>query len=207
MDAQQTSASRTCLSPKPLKKGCRDFVFLHDVGMLGIARGRHDTHANQNEDFPGHAGVVIGYMRNVDSTHAVGGSFEFDYGLAGRMSFKAHYRTWLSSGSSFDAAAGPLVAEVFQAGNGGDERVKAFGVTADIAWILPWHFGPTAGLDVAHAPGRETFGVHAGLRLESGWAVAAAAAAGALYVLYALSPAHSLSGNGFSFYSRRPNGG
>jgi hypothetical protein len=173
-----------CLTPKPLTKGCSDFVFYDGVAVLGVARGAHDFEFGRTrDDLPSYAGGMIGYMRNVNPSVAVGGSVEVGAGLAGRASAKMHYRRWMPRGGSLDMGAGPLWVDVFQPGNGGDVRVRASGVTLDASAIEAHGVGLLAGVDHTRGGGRSSTGLHAGTRLEAWPAVGATLLVGLAFLL------------------------
>ena len=180
------SQATLCSSPKPLRDGCSSFVFLNAIGAVGIVRGTHPNMNTQtDDDLPSYGAASVGYMLAIDSATSAGVSGELGYGLAGRFSVKAHVRHWFRNRASLEAATGPIAVDIFVPGNGGDERVRAQGVTVDVAAIERHGLGFFVGSDVIHGGGRTSTGVHAGLRAESYWALLAGAAVGALYgVLY-----------------------
>jgi len=79
-------------------------------------------------------------------------------------------------------AAGPLAVDAFRPGNGGDERVRLTGLTAE-AGFFRYGLGVTAGVDKVYGAQTLGTGVHVGVRAESYWAVAAIAVTGALYAI------------------------
>jgi hypothetical protein len=177
------ASQQACASPKPLSAGCRSFLFLDAVGSLGLARASKPRRTQTDDDLPSFGGVMVGYGRNIDSATAIAVSGEFDYALAGRGSAKVHWRRWLANRSSIDLAAGPLAVDAFRPGNGGDERVRLTGVTAEAGFVTRFGLGAVAGVDKVYGAETPGTGVHVGIHAESYWAIAAIAVTGALYAI------------------------
>ena len=177
------SSSVLCLRPRPLASGCAHYVFFDAVGAVGIIRGSHPLGLGRTtDDLPSYGGGLIGAMSNVNGANAVGLSFELDYAFQGQGSVKAHWRRWRPSGASLEVAAGPMFGDVLIAGNGGDVRVRAKGATADVSVIGRHNLGVFVGTDYLNGAGRSSLGVHAGVRAEAKWALAATAAVGAVFL-------------------------
>ena len=173
LEAQHQSP--LCYRPKPLAR-CSAFVFLDGAGALELAAG-HTLGQKTYHDLSTFGGGLVGVMRNTRSDQSVGLSAEYEYGTAARGSVKAHWRKWYSNGASLDASAGPMLADIFSPGNGGDQRVRAKGATADVALVNKGGIGLFVGVDQISGAGRTTRGLHSGIRTEGWFTVGAAVAA------------------------------
>ncbi len=148
-------------------------------------------------DLPGYYSGALGYVHVVGATTAIGAVAELGFsntselGNAHRVAATARVRRWLGN-AVLDMGAGPLGVEVFTPSANSDccsDKVKAYGVTLETALTYKSLGGLTLGVDAVHGAGRTSTGLHAGVRVGSYGAVAAAvvtAALGAL-VYYALS--------------------
>ena len=166
--------SPLCYRPKPLTE-CTAFVFLDGAGALGLLSAPQTIGPKTYHDPPAYGGALIGVMRNTRREQSVGLSAEYDYGAAARVSVKGHWRKWYANGTSLDASAGPMRADIFSPGNGGDQRIRAKGATADVAFVHRLGLGLFVGVDQISGSGRTSRGLHAGVRTE-GWLTVAAAA-------------------------------
>jgi hypothetical protein len=154
--------------------------------------------AHRVRDLPGYYSGALGFVHVVGPATAVGAVAELGFsntselGNAHRFAATARVRRWLGD-AVLDIGAGPLGVEVFTPSrSGGDcctDKVKAYGATLETALTYKSLGGITIGADAIHGAGRTSTGLHAGVRVGSYGAVAAAvvtAALGAL-VYYALS--------------------
>jgi hypothetical protein len=177
-----------CFRPKPIAQ-CQAFVFLDATGALGVFRAPRSlgTLPLRVSDFPTYAAGSIGYMSNVDSSHAIGAGLEVGGGTVGRASLKLHWRRWYPGASSLDVSAGVLATDFFALDASAcqmcDTRARAYGLTGDVALFERHGLGLFAGVDVAHGAGRTSAGLHAGARLEGYPALAAAVGTAAGFAL------------------------
>ena len=150
-------------------------------------------------DLPSYFSGALGYVHAIGAKTAVGPVAELGFsntselGNAHRVAVTARVRHWLGRGSAvLDVGAGPLGVEVFTPSVNGDcctDKVKAYGVTLETALTYRSLGGITVGADAIHGAGRTSTGLHAGVRVGSYGAVAAAAVTAALgaFVAYGLS--------------------
>lgn len=150
-------------------------------------------------DLPGYYSGALGYVHVVAPTTAIGAVAELGFsntselGNAHRVAITARARRWLGN-AVLDVGAGPLGVEVFVPSTSGGcctDKVRAYGATLETSLTYRGLGGITIGADAVHGAGRTSTGLHAGVRVGSYGAVAAAvvtAALGAL-VYYALSGA------------------
>jgi hypothetical protein len=155
------------------------------------------TLTHRVRDLPGYFSGALGYVHVVDTKTAVGPVAELGFsntselGNAHRVALTGRVRRWLGN-TVLDVGGGPLGVEVFAPSASGDcctDKVKAYGATVEMALTYKSLGGVTLGADAIHGAGRTSAGLHAGVRVGSYGAVAAAvvtAALGAL-VYYALS--------------------
>jgi len=153
--------------------------------------------AHRIRDLPGYYSGSLGYVHVVGSKTAVGAVAELGFsntselGNAHRVAGTVRVRRWLGD-AVLDVGAGPLGVEVFTASRSGDcctDKVKAYGATIETALTYRSLAGVTLGADLVRGAGRTSTGVHAGVRVGSYGAVAAAVITAALGALayYALS--------------------
>ena len=148
-------------------------------------------------DLPGYFSGAFGYVHVVGPATAVGAVAELGFsntselGNAHRVAATVRVRRWLGN-AVLDVGAGPLGAEVFIPSRTGDcctDKTRAYGATLETALTYKSLGGITIGADAIHGAGRTSTGLHAGVRVGSYGAVAAAVVTAALGALayYALS--------------------
>jgi hypothetical protein len=148
-------------------------------------------------DLPSYFSGAVGYVHVVRTKTAVGPVAELGFsntselGNAHRVAVTGRVRRWLGN-AVLDVGAGPLGVEVFTPSASGDcctDKVRAYGVTLETALTYRSLGGITLGADAIHGAGRTSTGLHAGVRVGSYGAVAAAAVTAALgaLILYGLS--------------------
>jgi len=192
-------AQGTCFNG-PIRPDCSGFVIFE--GSAAAARGGTDRRtafevplANGGtissfvhyRDLPGYYSGSLGYVRVVDPRTAIGAVGELgfsntsDVGNARRFALTGRWRRQLPNWS-FDAGAGPLVAQVFQVASNSCcvERTLAYGGTVETALLYRGYVGLTAGADLINGAGRTSGALHAGVRVGSYGAVIASTIAGAL---------------------------
>ena len=162
------SHGSTVAAQAPVHAKCRDAHALPTCGsyflfeLSGTARisgssiGRCDFTCTVENPLPGYGSVDIGWMRNVDTTRALGGSLQIGGSDQGtRLALRIRHRSWLPHGFTFDAGAGPLL------------EARGGGVTGDIALGRARIGSLMLGQDIARQYGEVVTGTHAGARLES----------------------------------------
>ena len=154
------------------------------------------TFVHHIRDLPGYFSGALGYVHVVGPATALGAVAELGFnstselGNAHRVAATVRVRRWLGN-AVLDVGAGPLRTEVFTPSRDAccTDKVRAYGATLETALTYRSLGGITIGADAIHGAGRTSTGLHAGVRVGSYGAVAAAvvtAALGAL-VYYALS--------------------
>jgi hypothetical protein len=192
-------AQGTCFRG-PIRPACSGFVLFE--ASAAAARGGTDRNAPFDvplgnggtttsnvhaRDLPGYYSGSLGYVRVVDPRTAIGVVGELgisntaNAGDLARFAVKGRWRRQLGTWS-FDADAGPLVAQVLNVPRQGCcfGQANAYGGTMETALLYRGYGGVMAGADLIHGAGRTSGGLHAGLRVSSYTTVIAAAAAGAL---------------------------
>jgi hypothetical protein len=150
-------------------------------------------------DLPSYFSGALGYVHVIGANTAVGPVAELGFsntselGNAHRFAVTGRVRHWLGS-AVLDVGAGPLGVEVFTPSASGDcctDKVNAYGVTLETALTYRSLGGVTLGADAIHGAGRTSTGLHAGVRVGSYGAVAAAVVTAALGALIAYGLSHS----------------
>lgn len=148
-------------------------------------------------DLPSYYSGAVGYVHVIGTNTAIGPVAELGFsntselGNAHRVAVTGRVRRWLGN-AVLDVGAGPLGVEVFTPSASGDcctDKVRAYGVTLETALTYRSLGGITLGADAIHGAGRTSTGLHAGVRVGSYGAVAAAVVTAALgaFVFYGLS--------------------
>lgn len=149
-------------------------------------------------DLPSYFSGALGYLHVVDTVTALGVVAELGYGNRAdlgnthRVAITGRARRKLGDFAA-DVGAGPLGVEVFVPSSSSarccNDRVIAYGGTAEGAMLYRGILGVAAGADLVHGGGRTSFAVHGGLRSGSYGTVVAAilTAAGAALVFAALA--------------------
>ena len=164
--------------------------------IAGTIPGATTTFFRPVHDLPAFYGGALGYVHVVGGNTAIGpvaelGFSNSDFGNAHRVAVTGRVRRWLGD-AVLDVGAGPLGVQVFTAspyGNCCSDRVIAYGATLETALTYKGLVGFTVGADAVHGGERTSTGIHAGVRVGSYGAVAAAVATAVLGGLayYALS--------------------
>ena len=143
----------------------------------------------RNRDLREYAAGGIGYMRNVDTTHAVGGIFSVGGSETGvRIALEGRRRTWLNHGiASLDLGGGLLTAQQQDVGRGGTSQT--YGVTAHAALGVVDVVGVMLAADLVQGQGHTSHAIHAGVQLDSwgGLAAGLVSLAGAALIAFALA--------------------
>lgn len=170
--ASSPSSPRSfCFRPTRAPR-CRSYLALEMVAvgrLAGTTSTRPSCGAGpfcRQEDLRAYLGGDIGWMRNVDSTRALGVSLQIGGSEDGvRVALRARRRQWLPHHLVFDLAAGPLTAQ--QQPNDNTGVKQSYGFTAE-SGVGVSNFGTLvlAG-DVTRRPGHSASALHGGARLES----------------------------------------
>jgi hypothetical protein len=134
--AQHITQRTMCFQARPLA-ACRAWIpfTLTLVARLGNSSRAVDSpygYAPGNElDFRQFGAWDVGYMRNRDSSDAIGGLIEAGTrGFDKRFALKARGQHWLSPSWAVSASVGPLSAK--QQAVTADRTTQAYGATADV---------------------------------------------------------------------------
>jgi hypothetical protein len=121
-------------------------------------------YAPRNElDFRQLGAWGIGYMRNLDSSDAIGGLIEA--GTAGfdkRLTLKMRGQRWLSPSWAVSASVGPLSAQ--QQAVGADGTTQAYGATADVGVDFADQVGVVVTGDVTRQSAHQSAALRVGVR-------------------------------------------
>ena len=186
----------------PIRPGCFGFVLfegsavvsgggqehvLTTVVPIPVSSGGPITITNRIRDLPSFYSGALGYLHVVGTRSAVGAVAELgfsntsDLGNAHRVAITVRGRRQLTN-AALDVGAGLLGVEVFEQRNGSccTDRTIAHGATAEAAILFRGYLGLTAGADFIKGAGRTSASMHAGVRVGSYGAVAAAIATAAI---------------------------
>jgi hypothetical protein len=172
---------RFCFQGAPLPE-CQAFAVFEFTGALRLVGTSHTVlYSNRERDLDEWVGWDAGYMRNRDSVHAIGASFQAGGSGGGtRLALKLRRRTWLTNSLTSDISAGPLVAQQQSADLSGTKI--GYGLTAEAAFGAKDLVGIVISADAIHIQDRNAAALHVGGRLGS-WATVAASAAALVGVL------------------------
>lgn len=182
-----------CFRGQPLPK-CDGWLVLEARLMQRVEGSSHPFDVNTNlplrtRDLREYAAGGIGYMRNVDTTQAVGGIFSVGGSETGvRIALEGRRRTWLNHGlASFDVGGGVLTAQQQDVGHPGTSQ--AYGVTGHAALGVVDVVGVMLAADLVRGQGHTSHAIHVGVQLDSWGGVAAGLVtiAGAILIGLALS--------------------
>jgi hypothetical protein len=195
MSSALRAQSATCFRARPLAE-CRGWVpFAIDlVVRVGSTSPSVDSpygYAPGNElDFGQFGAFDIGYMRNRDSTHAIGGLLEVGTnGVDDRLALKMRRQQWLSRSLAASAGIGVVRAEQQIASANG--TTYAYGVTGDIGLDVGDDRGVFLSGDLTQQAGRHPVAaLRVGLRNDSYAAVAVTALLALLDVTILSPSAH-----------------
>jgi len=158
--AQTPEPCSLCWRGRP-SQYCKSFL----ITELGIGT-RFKTYAGRSpyDDTDLYLIAALGFMRNLHSPNAVGGTINVDIDL-GLLSITPRYRRWLSDILAADASAGIIVAEL---GNSFDnEGVSSPGFRADASVSLADVFSVGGGMESIPRRGPDDVAWHMESRLGS----------------------------------------
>ncbi|HTE47457.1 MAG TPA: hypothetical protein VK636_19605 [Gemmatimonadaceae bacterium] len=193
--------SPACFSGS-IRPQCSGFILFEGSAVISRGGGEHTsttvvpippgnggpiTLVNHFHDLPSFYSGALGYVRVVGTRSAIGAVAELgfsntsDLGNAHRVALTARARRQFTN-LALDVGAGPVGVQVFEARNGSccTDRTIAYGATAETAVMYRGYLGLTAGADFINGAGRSSGAVHAGVRVGSYGAIAAAIATAAI---------------------------
>jgi hypothetical protein len=200
-----TSAARSqspaCFNG-PIRPQCSGFILFEGSAVISRGGGEHSstlvvpippgnggpiTIVNHFHDLPSFYSGALGYVHVVGMRSAIGAVAELgfsntsDLGNAHRVAITARARRQFTN-AAVDVGAGPLGVQVFEAGTSSccTDRTIAYGGTVETAVMYRGYVGLTAGADFINGAGRSSRAVHAGIRVGSYGAIAAAIATAAI---------------------------
>src|SRR4051794_19385408 len=105
-DLAAQQPKRFCFRGAPLPE-CQAFAIVEFTGALRLAGTSHtDPNGFRERELDEWVGWDIGYMRNRDTVHAIGASFEAGGSGGGtRLAAKLRRRTWLTRSLTSDISA------------------------------------------------------------------------------------------------------
>lgn len=186
----------------PIRPQCAGFIVFEGSAVISRGGGEHTstlvvpippgnggpiTIVNHFHDLPSFYSGSLGYVHVVGMRSAIGAVAELgfsntsDLGNAHRVAITARARRQFAN-VALDVGAGPLGVQVFEAGITSccTDRTIAYGGTVETAVMYRGYLGVTAGADFINGAGRRSQAVHAGVRVGSYGAVAAAIATAAI---------------------------
>ena len=142
------------------------------AGALRLAGTSHaDPYRGSEKDLTEWVAWNVGYMRNRDSTHALGWMLTGGGSGGGtRVSLQARRRTWLTRQFTFDVSGGPLLAQQQSADLSGTKQ--GYGLTAEASLGALDLAGITLAGDLIHVQNRTPVAVYVGAKAGSHLAVA-----------------------------------
>jgi hypothetical protein len=196
--------SSACFSG-PIRPQCSGFVVFEGSAVISRGGGEHTstlvvpippanggpiTIVNHFHDLPSFYSGALGYVRVIGTRYAIGAAAELgfsntsDLGNAHRVALTARARRQFMN-VTLDVGAGPVGVQVFEEQHGSccTDRTIAHGGTVETAVMYRGYLGLTAGADFINGAGRRSSAVHAGVRVGSYGAVAAAIATAAIGAL------------------------
>lgn len=194
--AAAPAASRAlCFRGQPLA-ACRRYVVFEFTAARHVAG---TTHAPSGcvvgcgqVDLGGYLAWDVGEMKNVDSTHAFGASAQIGGADPGgvRVALQARGRIWLPHRMTFDAAAGPLMAQQ----DPGDTRGvrNDFGVTANAAVGFADLVSIVGGVDAISGVDHTASAAYVGGRLGAHAGVLGSVVVGILAIGVVIALSHGL---------------
>jgi len=203
--AQSTDSSRSTAAPRvaralcfrgqPLST-CRRYVVFEFTAAGRVAGTTHAppscTIDCRRPDLGGYLAWDIGEMKNVDSTHALGASAHVGGADPGgvRLALEARGRIWLPHRMTFDAAAGPLMAQQ-DPGDVSGVRNR-FGVTANAAVGVADLVSVMGGVDAISGVGHVASAAYVGGRLGAQAGVLGSLVVGVLAIGVVVALSHGL---------------
>lgn len=185
-DVQHVVQSATCFRAQPLA-ACRAWIPFNLTTVFRLAPLGHQVDApfgyapGDDGDIRAFGAVDIGYMRNRDSSDAIGALIEAGTGgIDKRLALKVRAQRWLMPCSAVSASFGLVRAK--QQVLTTDRTTQAFGATADLGVDFGDLFGILVTGDVTRQGSRSSTALRAGLRADSYLGAVYAALFGLIYV-------------------------
>jgi hypothetical protein len=175
-DAAAQQAKDLCFRGAPIER-CRSFWIFEVTGARRAVGTSHvDRYGVKTQDLTEWVAWDLGYMRNRDNVHALGGSVSIGGSGGGtRLAARLRQRTWLTRDFTLDLSAGPLTAQQQSADLSGTKQ--GFGVTGEVTLGAKDLVGVTVAGDVIKIQDRTASALYVGGKVGSWGAVGASAAA------------------------------
>lgn len=166
--AQPIAPRAMCFRARPVAT-CRAWIPFTVTMVVRVGHTSHGVdspfgYAPGDEiDFRDLGAVDVGYMRNRDSSDAIGGLIEVGTGgFDKRFALKARGQHWLSPSWAVNASVGLLTAQ--QRVVAGDRTTQAHGATADLGVDVEDQVGIVVTGDVTRQSGHQATALRVGVR-------------------------------------------